>query len=148
MCSFHIRYSSKTTTRKTTSLACSVERLFIFIEVSRADRFCHGRKSKNSDLIKLRCIDITVKFWKSKKHIVLFSYSARIFDCYNGKQVWVWKLFSFPELIRGSLNLETWEQLVIYIRELKHATFLSHGRTPEVYCFPILLVFTLPHLYF
>ena len=34
------------------------------------------------------------------------------------------------------------------IRELKHATFLSHGRTPEVYCFPILLVFSLPHLYF
>ena len=34
------------------------------------------------------------------------------------------------------------------IRELKHATFLSHRRTPEVYCFPILLVFTLPHLYF
>ena len=22
-------------------------------------------------------------------------------------------------------------------RELKHATFLSHGREPEVYCFPI-----------
>ena len=33
-------------------------------------------------------------------------------------------------------------------RELKHATFLSHGRTAEVYSFPILLVFTLPHLYF
>ena len=33
-------------------------------------------------------------------------------------------------------------------RELKHVTFLSHGRTPEVYYFPILLVFTLPHLYF
>ena len=33
-------------------------------------------------------------------------------------------------------------------RELKHATFLSHGRTPEVYCYPILLVLTLPHLYF
>ena len=36
----------------------------------------------------------------------------------------------------------------INIRELKHATFLSHRRTPEVYSFPILLVFTLPHLYF
>ena len=34
------------------------------------------------------------------------------------------------------------------ISELKHAPFLSHGRTPEVYCYPILLVFTLPHLYF
>ena len=33
------------------------------------------------------------------------------------------------------------------IRELKHATFLSHRRTPEVYCFPILPVLTLPHLY-
>ena len=33
-------------------------------------------------------------------------------------------------------------------RHFKHATFLSLGRTPEVYCFPILLVFTLPHLYF
>ena len=33
-------------------------------------------------------------------------------------------------------------------RELKHATFLSRGRTPEVYCFPILPVLTLPHLYF
>ena len=31
-------------------------------------------------------------------------------------------------------------------RELKHATFLSHGRTPEVYWFPILLVFTLPQV--
>ena len=35
----------------------------------------------------------------------------------------------------------------LYNRELKHATFLNHGRTPEMYCFPILLVFTLPHLY-
>ena len=34
------------------------------------------------------------------------------------------------------------------VRELKHATFLSHGRTPEAYCFPILPVLTLPHLYF
>ena len=34
------------------------------------------------------------------------------------------------------------------IRELKYATFLSHGRTPEVYCFAFLLVFTLPLLYF
>ena len=34
------------------------------------------------------------------------------------------------------------------IRELKHATFLSHGPTLEVYCFPSLLVFTLPYLYF
>ncbi|KAK2557339.1 hypothetical protein P5673_020442 [Acropora cervicornis] len=33
-------------------------------------------------------------------------------------------------------------------RELKHATFLSHRQIPEVYCFPILLVFSLPHLYF
>ena len=33
-------------------------------------------------------------------------------------------------------------------RELKHATFLSHGRRPEVYCFPNLLVFILPHLHF
>jgi len=33
-------------------------------------------------------------------------------------------------------------------RELRHATFLSHGRTPEVYCFSISLVFTLPHVYF
>jgi len=32
------------------------------------------------------------------------------------------------------------------IGELEHATFLSHGRTREVYCFPILLVFTLPHI--
>ena len=37
---------------------------------------------------------------------------------------------------------------VCVFRELKHATFLSHGRTPEVYCFPILPVLTLPHLYF
>ena len=36
----------------------------------------------------------------------------------------------------------------INIKELKHATFLSHGRSPEVYCFSILLVFTLSHLYF
>ena len=34
------------------------------------------------------------------------------------------------------------------IREVEHATFLSYGRTLEVYCFPILLVFTLPHLHF
>jgi len=34
------------------------------------------------------------------------------------------------------------------IREPKHATFLSHRPTPGVCCFPILLVFTLPHLYF
>lgn len=33
-------------------------------------------------------------------------------------------------------------------RELRHAMFLSHGWTPEVYCFAILLVFTLPHLHF
>ena len=105
MCDFHIRCSSKTTTRKTISLACSIERLFIFIEISRADRFCHGRKRNNSDFIKLRYIDITVKFGKSKKHIVLFSYSARIFDCYNGKQVWVWKPFSFPKWSEEAWNL-------------------------------------------
>ena len=29
------------------------------------------------------------------------------------------------------------QDLMCDIRELKHATFLSHGRTPEVYCFPI-----------
>ena len=38
-------------------------------------------------------------------------------------------------------------RLINAIRELKHATFLSHGRTPEVCCFPILLVFTLPHIF-
>ena len=29
------------------------------------------------------------------------------------------------------------EVVVAPIRELKHATFLSHGRQPEVCCFPI-----------
>ena len=49
----------------------------------------------------------------------------------------------------GDLSLiATLATLANDIRELKHATFLRHGRTPEVYCFPILLVFTLPHLYF
>lgn len=34
------------------------------------------------------------------------------------------------------------------IKELKPAAFSSHGRQPEVRCFPNYLVFTLQHLYF
>ena len=59
-------------------------------------------------------------------------------------------VFSLRVLLRFRKKKEKNENAVfrLNIRELKHATFLSHGRTPEVYCFPILPVLTLPHLYF
>ena len=38
---------------------------------------------------------------------------------------------------RENLKYESFRSSVRTISELKHATFLSHGRQPEVCCFPI-----------
>ena len=55
--------------------------------------------------------------------------------------------------IIGLIGRNTCQSGFTYFRldwfyNVKHATFLSHGRTPEMCCFSISLVFTLPHVYF
>ena len=81
-------------------------------------------------------------FDKTKFLVSVYRWTHRYIDTYSMEFIWI---------VGVAIGFAPWIHIILlqYVnRELKHATFFSHGRTPQVYCFPILPVLTLPHLYF
>ena len=110
---------------RTSNMNISLRRLADYLKKlhQKACRTC-------SMIIFLYSTNHIIDLWRCRCHCHrLFLNSSEHFE--------TWGLTTVGSQAHAYLNVTSPKWSALLIRELKHATFLSHARQPEVCCFPI-----------